>query len=183
MKQKQADRPNWGRIIEKRYFQEYISDEYFDGYITYLLLDKVKEPLTVTYELERFCIADNGYSWIMLFPTGKPYSLTIMINQKYEVLQWYFDMIQSIGLTNEGVPYMNDMYLDYILIPNGQLITKDVDELESALSEGLITKDDYDKTKLEGEFLRRSIIEGSNEVLKNTEKYVIRLKKYRELIQ
>lgn len=180
MKQKYADCPNWGRILEKRYFQEYISDDNYEGYISYLFLDKVKDPLTVMYDMDEVRIVDDGYSWLMFFPLNKSYSLTVMINQEYEVLQWYFDIIKSIELTTKGIPYINDMYLDYIVLPNGILIIKDEDELESAHDERLITDEDYNHALLEGERLRNSIVEKTNELLNHTYEYVVRLKKYRE---
>lgn len=180
MKQKHADRPNWGRIIKKRYYQEYINDDHFKGYITYLLLDKVREPLNVKYDLDEICIADNGYSWIMIFPTSKFYSLTLMINREYEVLQWYFDIVKSIEITIEGIPFINDMYLDYILLPSGRLIIKDEDELNNAFNEGLITNEEYNNAVIEGEGLKESIVNKTNELLNDIDWYIEELRKYRE---
>jgi uncharacterized protein len=139
MKQKHANRPNWERIIEKRYFQEYICEDNYEGYISYLFLDSVKEPLIAEYGTKKICILDNGFTWMMLFPSNQLYSVTVMINEQDKVVQWYFDIIHSLEITPAGVPYINDLYLDLIVLPNGEMIVKDEDELNLAFKEGLIS--------------------------------------------
>lgn len=180
MKQKHADRPNWGRILIKRYFQEYISNDEYEGYISYLLLDKAKETLTVKYDTDEICIVDDGFSWMMFFPKNKLYSLTVMINQDYKVLQWYFDIIKSMELTNEGIPLINDMYLDYVVLPNGKLIVKDEEELKNALIDEIISDEEFKIALHEGMKLKKSITEHRNELINNIDKYIEGLKKYRE---
>lgn len=86
MKKKYANRPDWSRIIEKRYDQKYIKDETFDGYLSCLYLDKVRQPLVVTYDKEQVCIVDDGYKWLMLFPMKKHFSLTVMINNSTKIV-------------------------------------------------------------------------------------------------
>jgi len=180
MKQKHADRSNWERVIEKRYFQEYINEKNYQGYLTYLCLDKVKEPLNAKYGTKKICIVDNGFSWMMFFPTNELYSVTVMINEEYKVLQWYFDIIHSLELTPDGIPYINDMYLDIVVLPNGELIVKDEDELNIAYNEGLISDEDYERTVQVGKDLKNEIINQTNEIVKNIDKYIERLKGYRD---
>jgi predicted RNA-binding protein associated with RNAse of E/G family len=180
MKQKHADRPNWGRILEKRYFQEYIQDEQYEGYVTYLLLDNVREPLLVKYEVEDICIADNGYSWIMFFPKDKLYSLTVMINKKYEVVQWYFDIIKSMELTDKGIPIINDMFLDFIYLPNGKIYIKDEEELKHALEQGLINQEEYSIATQVGMELQSSLADKTNQLINDSNKYIKLLKLIRE---
>lgn len=180
MKQKHANRPDWGRILHKRYFQEHLIEDDFEGYITYLLLDAVKEPLIVKYGIDEICIADDGYSWIMLFPTNKLYSLTVMINQEYEVLQYYFDIVKSIEISTEGIPFIEDMYLDYIVLPNGSLIVKDEEELDEAYQTNLISDEEYKGALLEGDRLRNSISNHTNELINGMNRFVDRLRRIRE---
>jgi predicted RNA-binding protein associated with RNAse of E/G family len=183
MKQKQANRPNWGRIIEKRYYQEYVKDGFFEGYLTFLLLDKVAEPLTVKYGRHEICIVDHGYSWLMFFPKNQLYSLTVMINHKYEILQWYFDMIQSMELSPEGIPLINDMYLDLVYLPNGKLVVKDINELHTALMDGSITREGYDLISQEGIKLQESIKNQNNILINQSQQYIEKLKTIREHFQ
>lgn len=54
--------------------------------------------------------------------------MTTVINEKGEVVQWYFDITLANALTKEGVPYFDDLFLDVVVLPNkdrdGKLILK-----------------------------------------------------------
>jgi predicted RNA-binding protein associated with RNAse of E/G family len=176
MKQKQANRPNWSRIIQSRYHQEYVKTEFFEGYVTYLLLDSIVEPLIVRYETDELCIVDHGYTWIMIFPVDSHYCLTMMINKDYEVLQWYFDIIYSLEMSPEGIPVINDLYLDIIYLPNGKIIIKDTDELNNALNDRSISKKVYDLAVNAGAKLQKEIEVKSNSLVNNSYFFVERLK-------
>jgi predicted RNA-binding protein associated with RNAse of E/G family len=178
MKQKIADRPNWARIIQKRYFQEYIQDDLFEGYISFLFLDQVRAPVNVRYGIRDVCIVDHKYSWLMFFPDNKQYSLTVMIDSNNEIMQWYFDIVKTIQLTDEGVPVIVDLYLDLVVLPNGEHYILDEDELITALEEGEINKNDYKLAIETLENLRLSIEQGENRLINNTERYIELLKRY-----
>ncbi|MGW8821643.1 DUF402 domain-containing protein [Paenibacillus lautus] len=51
-----------------------------------------------------------------------------MLNEKKEIIQWYFDISKNIGISDQGVPFWDDLYLDVIVFPNGNLYIKDEDE-------------------------------------------------------
>lgn len=180
MKVKYANRPDWGRILERRYSQEYVREGDFEGYVTYLFLDKVKSPLIAQYGKDSVCFVDDGYIWMMFFPIGGSYSVTVMINAKYEVVQWYFDMIASLELTEEGVPFVKDMYLDYIYLPSGRLVVKDEDELREALRSGAIGQEAYDDIVRKGAELKRTIASGTNSLITHIQWYIERLKELNE---
>ncbi|MFD0871599.1 Protein of uncharacterised function (DUF402) [Chlamydia abortus] len=172
MKLKFADRPNWTRIIKKRYVQKYVRDHCFEGYISWLFLDEVKEPLTMKYGSQEICIADDGYFWLMFFPNNKHHSLTVMINEQNKVMQWYFDIVKSIKLTDEGIPVIEDLYLDLVVLPNEQYYILDEDELDAALEEGAMNRNDYKLAVDELEKLRMSVERGENVLLNNTDRYM-----------
>lgn len=172
MKRNYANRPNWSRIIEKRYKQKYIKDETFDGHISCLYLDKVRQPLVVTYADEQVCIVDDGYKWLMLFPKAKHYSLTIMINNSTKIVQWYFDIVKSNELTQEGIPFSYDLYLDCVLLPNGKHFMLDEDELDNALITGIISDAEHKIAKKEAKKIWESIIDERNELILRTENYM-----------
>lgn len=172
MKKKYANRPDWSRIIEKRYDQKYIKDETFDGYLSCLYLDKVRQPLVVTYDKEQVCIVDDGYKWLMLFPMKKHFSLTVMINNSTKIVQWYFDIVKSNELTEEEIPFSNDLYLDCVLLPNGKHFMLDEDELDNAIMAGIISDAEHKLAKIEAKELQESIISESNELINRTENYM-----------
>ena len=65
-----------------------------------------------------------------------------MFNAEGEIVQWYIDICHENGIEND-VPWMDDLFLDVIVLPNGKVILKDIDELETALFVGVIDKTLY----------------------------------------
>ncbi|MNY57911.1 hypothetical protein D3C86_1941790 [compost metagenome] len=47
-------------------------------------------------------------------------------------------------MTDRGVPWFDDLYLDVVILPGGQSFLLDAEELEDALKRGLITQEDFD---------------------------------------
>lgn len=178
MKTKIADRPNWSRIIRKRYFQQYVRDDSFEGHLSFLFLDEVKDPLRVKYGSREVCIVDHNYVWMMFFPVNKPYSLTVMVDRDHNVVQWYFDIIKSIQLTNEGVPVIEDLFLDLVVLPNGELYLLDEDELAAALENKEIDETDFMLASEAMKDLRTRIDQGRNELINKTETYLKLLRNY-----
>ena len=54
-----------------------------------------------------------------------------MFNEKVTIIQWYIDICIQNGVEN-GRPFWDDLYLDLIVLPYGEMIQKDADELEEA---------------------------------------------------
>lgn len=66
-----------------------------------------------------------------------------MFDDRNNLIEWYFDMIKTSGIKN-GIPYIDDLYLDLVIRNNGNQRILDEDELEDALKKGDITKEDFD---------------------------------------
>jgi len=170
MKRKFANRLDWLRILEKEYKQTYLNNNSYRGHVTYLNLRKVKEPIFVTYNSEDLCIVDDGYVWMMHFPEGVDYSVTTTFDRNGEVVQWYFDIIKSQGLTDEGIPFIDDLYLDLVFLPDGAMYALDEDELEEALKANEITKQEYDTAKVTLIELIESIKNNTNIEIKESKR-------------
>lgn len=143
LKRKFGDRSEWKRILERKYAQTYLNTKEFTGYITLLNTLKVTEPLSVSYGEKRVCIVNDGYMWLQQFPLDKKHSVTTMFNENGKIVQWYIDICYKNSIEN-NVPWMDDLFLDIILLPSGELIEKDANELEDAYAKGVITKSLYD---------------------------------------
>jgi predicted RNA-binding protein associated with RNAse of E/G family len=117
---------------------------YFQGWVSELNIHSVREPLQISYEDRSICIVDKGYTWIQYFPKGESYVVTVMLNDKKEIVQWYIDICHSHGVTENGVPWYKDLYLDIIIFPDGKWTLVDEDELDGALRTGAINQRDYE---------------------------------------
>ncbi|MEK4759763.1 DUF402 domain-containing protein [Viridibacillus sp. FSL E2-0187] len=142
LKKRFVTREDWTRILEREFKQLYISDTTFSGNIALITLKKVKEPLWTYHCNKKICIVDNGYSWLQQLPENEHFAITTMFNESNEIIQWYIDITTHNGIEN-GVPYMEDLFLDLIVLPTGEIIKKDLEEIEEALEEGWITKEQY----------------------------------------
>ena len=130
------------RNFQHKYYQKRIDEENFRGYVTYLKMIKIEKPLMVDTGTDTICILDNNYEWVRLYPDNENYVLTIMYNDKGNIVEWYFDVAKEIGVEN-GVPYQDDLYLDVVIMPDGEVKVIDEDELEDAFNKKEITIEEY----------------------------------------
>ncbi len=72
------------------------------------------------------------------------YCITAMMNSDNDIVVWYIDMIASQGLDTDGILYFDDLYLDLVVYPNGEIMVDDLDELEEALRQSDITQAQFD---------------------------------------
>lgn len=156
LKRKYGNRSDWNRILKRKYAQTYLNTKYFKGYVTLLNTIKVNEPLYVNYEDKKICIVDDGYMWLQQFPFDKKHAVTTMFDANGSVVQWYIDICRNNGLAGD-IPYMDDLFLDIVLLPSGELFLKDVDELGEALLNGIIDRALYDVARNEARNLVKLI--------------------------
>ncbi|WYP27549.1 DUF402 domain-containing protein [Alkalihalobacillus sp. FSL W8-0930] len=138
LEKKHADRPNWKRVTKKRYTQRYIKSEEFTGTIALIDLQEVTERLVVQYESKEVCIVDSGFVWLQHFPDNGHHVLTTVFNESSEIVQWYIDICNTKGNT-QGVPWYEDLFLDLVVLPTGEVFQLDHDELEEALQQGMVS--------------------------------------------
>ena len=99
---------------------------------------------------EKFIINDNiiamddGYYIVEIIPKKENYALRIFLNDKKELIEYYFDIIKESGIDKlYKVPYFMDLYLDIKVLFNGKITILDEDELEEAYQNKKISKEDY----------------------------------------
>ena len=159
MKRLLANRPDWKRILQKRFYCSYFESAEFTGYITLLCLDKVREPLWAKSSKKKVCIVDNNYSWLQYFPKGKHYAVTAQFNEYGQVAQWYIDICLRHGITENNIPWLDDLFLDIVVFPTGETELLDFEELQNALAVDEISKNEYDLAISESEKLMADISE------------------------
>lgn len=65
-----------------------------------------------------------------------------MFDSDGKIVQWYIDLCDNIG-TENGIPRMDDLFLDIVVLPSGELFQLDADELDEAYSSGTISHTTY----------------------------------------
>ena len=100
------------------------------------------KPFIVPHRGGELCLASDGYYWLNVLPQGQHWCMTAMYNQDREIVQWYIDVTRSNFIDENGVPCLDDFYLDIVLYPDGSRITLDEDELALAVEHGELTPED-----------------------------------------
>jgi predicted RNA-binding protein associated with RNAse of E/G family len=144
MKLKRADRSDWKRITQKRFAMLQVNNDEFKGYISLFCIDGVREPLWINLADETVCLADKGYMWLQQFPQGTHYVITTVFNEQGVLVRWYIDICKQYYLDEQGTLRYVDLYLDLDISPEGKILLLDVDELDEALRQGVITPLDYE---------------------------------------
>lgn len=133
----------YANLVEGDYKQKRIDEDYFNGFVCNIKINGVKKPLIVNNGVSEICIKDNGYEWFEIYPDNENYAITIMFDNKLNLIEWYFDIAKEVGVDN-GVPYEDDLYLDMIITPDGKKIVLDELELIDAYNRGEIKQADVD---------------------------------------
>ena len=89
------------------------------------------------------CLVRAGYKWLVYLPMDKCWCLTAFYDADGELFEWYFDISRSNFLDENGAPCIDDLFLDLVVFPSGQVVTLDADELQEAMDKGKITQDDF----------------------------------------
>ena len=155
------------KVISKTYLRD------VDKYQIKLYLDEedyyvaVKKLIHVT---DKFIInngktiaMDNNYYIVEVIPKNENYAMRVFLNDKKEVIEYYFDIIKESGLDKEyHVPYFIDLYLDITVLYNGVVHVIDEDELVEAYLSSEITEEDYNKVLKVKENLLKEIKNKTN---------------------
>jgi predicted RNA-binding protein associated with RNAse of E/G family len=144
MKRKFGDRANWRRVTHRQFKSKYVESDEFTGYVTLYSIFALRDPLWKTYGGHTFRIADKGYTWLQYYPKGAHFVVTAMFDDQGEIVEWYIDVCKTQGVTDQGVPWFDDLYLDIVVLKNREVFLLDEDELDEALTKGLISVKDYD---------------------------------------
>lgn len=134
----------WKCIIKKDRIGSVVESAEFSGYVGILNITEVSEPQIWSYNGVEVIVCDKNYQWLTIMPEDDFYCITVMMNEKREVQVCYIDMIAEQGYDKDGVPYFYDLYLDLVVYPDGTIIEDDMDELHNALTDGDITRQQFE---------------------------------------
>lgn len=172
MKRKRLDRDIWTDILDKRYIQKDVNDNSYKGIVSILYIDKVKIPVAWEYPDTDITVCDDGMKWLQFIPSGKNFVITAMVNADNKINLWYIDMIAGYGMDDDGVAYFDDLYLDLVVRPNGDIKVDDMDELIEALEEKDIDKKLYNLALETKDYLISNVLCDINEFNKKCLQYI-----------
>lgn len=168
LKKRMANRKSEGTKVEQK--QKEIKENDFRGDIFLNHFIEVTTPIYV-FSNKQLCIQNTGYKWLEFYDYKAKVKLTAIYDETDKIIEWYFDIAREIGKEN-GIPYEDDMYLDVVIRPNGEINLLDEDELQEALTKYEITQKEYEETYQIAYDLIEKISGKKEEIQKFTNKYL-----------
>ena len=157
------------KLLSKTYLRDALKYEikFFVGgekcNIAVKKLIKLKEPFVIS---SGKTLMDDGYYIIEVVPHDENYGMRVYLDDKKNILQFYFDISLGNGVDEETKnPYYDDLFTD-VTFTDGKVAVLDEDELLDALNSGRISKDDFDLANRATEKLLAEIEAGTNEYMK-----------------
>ena len=145
------------RDVTKYNLKVFISDK--DYYVITKEIIEASEAFILKSGLK---VIDNGYYMVEVIPKNEYYAMRVFLNDKKEILEYYFDISSGNGLDEDTkIPYYTDLYLD-VTVTNGAIRLMDEEELDKALEDKEITKEMYDLAKKTADNLIKEIKNGEN---------------------
>lgn len=145
---KTIGREDWPRILERETAYMPIDQPMLHGMACLLHLKKAKSPLVSNVFGDNMTILDNGYTWLQIAPAGANWWLSVMFDTAGRLVQYYFDVSINNHIDGESSTF-DDLFLDVVMRADGAVILLDQDELDEALAEGVVTREQYDLAEKE----------------------------------
>ena len=147
IRKKHLDRREWYADSERDFVCMYRRDDVFHGGIGLITFTGLKEPEVVNTPEGELCIADNGYQWLEMVPEDGHFAVTAMFHDGI-LFQQYIDITLRNEVCADGNAVFYDLLLDVVVLRDGTPRILDTEELEEALSCGMITRGEYDLARL-----------------------------------
>lgn len=139
LEKKKMSKDNWKRVLSKEYKYNVLNDMA----ISVIFLKELTGPCFKEYYGRKVKIADNGYYWLQLAFRDQNWWLTAMYDKDLNLIQYYFDITDGNIINGNSEAEFYDLYLDVVIMHDGDKYLLDEDELKIALKNGEITNNQY----------------------------------------
>lgn len=150
-------------------------DEKLDCYSVIKKVNSIDKPYISTHTGKDVCLLKEGYYMVEYLPKNGKYGVRVFLNEDKEPISYYIDIINDIGIDYEKGLYYDDLFLDITIDKTNDDIVKvwDEDELQEALNENDITKEQYDSAYVTLKELLCEIAGNINVYINNNHKQYI----------
>ena len=136
-------------ILKRNYRSVFVDNRNLKGVIALLEFKERKKPNIRNNKV----IYDVNYKWLQILQYNKNYCVTVLIDDKDNYVESYFDISYKHDFTNIFNPNFTDLKLDIIINKKEEIIVKDIDELLEAYDLKLINDEEFNMIKKEGDKL------------------------------
>ena len=149
----------WNKIIDKKKVYSCEDDNNRDSLIKIESVKKVQKWNAFGKEV---VVAEDGYNWLVISPKNENYVITLYMDDKKNPIICYVDMIDGIGIDEDGVFYYNDIFLDLLISMEMDIVELDRNELDQAAAENIISEDQKTLAINTADYLKQRIIADNN---------------------
>ena len=132
----------------------------------------VSRPLDLLSFGRVFRLLGTGYRWVRVHPHGAGegvmgHALTVQLDAQGVPIQLYIDVHGGEGVTDSGLPWHDDLYLDVLgqVEPLSWTVTGveyiDQDELQEAFENGLVSAGQVAASYTEADRVRAALLAGT----------------------
>ena len=146
--------------------------EDLNAYLTIKEVKDLEQPYFIYINGELVKKMDKNYKIIEYTPLDESYNVRAHVNDKNEILEYYFDITYGKNKIIDGIPYYNDLFLDVVYYQEAAtksstyIHLSDRNDLEEALEEGVIDKEQYDYAYQITDKLLKELKNGQNRFVK-----------------
>ena len=151
-----------------------IDEKDFKGDICYYKFIDVNKKMVIPNGL---CIMDTDYKWLEFYDYSSKVKLSAIFDENDKIVEWYFDIARKIG-KEHGKPFEDDLYLDVVVTPKGEILLLDEDELKNAYDRLEISKEEFDMAYDEARSLIKKLENNFDKLKEFTDKYFNIMKNY-----
>ncbi len=150
-------------------------DNALDCYTVIKKVNSIDKPYISTHTGKGICLLKEGYYMVEYLPKNENYGVRVFLDDNKDTISYYIDIINGIGIDYEKGLYYDDLFLDITIDKvNGDIVNVwDEDELQKALDEKDITKNQYDMAYTVLKNVLNQIANNSNKYINNDHKEYI----------
>lgn len=148
---------DYSQIKDVDFRVSFINTEEFNGYVHLASIHKVSEAIFRSVDDKRIKIMDNGYKWLQVTPLNANYNLITILDDKNEILQWEFHIIDNNEVDGKISLMFEDLILSLLVLPDGIKKVLGEEEIKKALYDNAINLCQYDKAFREIKILEQIV--------------------------
>lgn len=132
----------------KKYYSKEINIGNSNGVAGITKFYNIDKPTEVHYNFKDATIINNGYTWVQLAIKDSNFWIKAMYDQNNELIEIYIDVTRGNYFDDITNPEYEDLFLDIVIPKKGHIYQMDDVELMKALTENVITEDEYKLSKI-----------------------------------
>ncbi|MBN1257626.1 MAG: DUF402 domain-containing protein [Planctomycetes bacterium] len=159
MKIVDLSRPDWRQDPKNGYTIKSVNNNNFKGNLILIEISKIDSPWWCEWRDFRYCIADLGYTWVTHITEEENYLVHTVFDSSHTLVHHYIDIIDKFWFDKNQKPLISDLYIDLVILPNGEYCILDQEELANAFKLGEISEAQYRLARKTAERLETKIAE------------------------